>query len=63
MDLLRLDCGIDIKGLRKYYEQNGFKAVGEVTVAGEHLILYEKSLKQNCASKVAQGEIRSPIMV
>lgn len=41
---LRLDCGIDIKGLRKYYEQYGFKPVGEVTVVGERLTLYEKQI-------------------
>jgi N-acetylglutamate synthase-like GNAT family acetyltransferase len=43
-ELLRLDCGVDIKGLRKYYEQYGFKPVGEVTVLGERLVLYEKRI-------------------
>jgi ribosomal protein S18 acetylase RimI-like enzyme len=43
-ELLRLDCGVDIKGLRKYYEQYGFKPVGEVTVLGEQLVLYEKRI-------------------
>ena len=43
-ELLRLDCGINIKGLRKYYEQYGFKPIGEVTVSGERLTLYEKQI-------------------
>jgi N-acetylglutamate synthase-like GNAT family acetyltransferase len=42
--LLRLDCGSDIKGLRNYYEHYGFKPVGEVTVLGERLTLYEKQI-------------------
>jgi GNAT superfamily N-acetyltransferase len=42
--LLRLDCGVDIAGLRKYYEQYGFKSVGEVIVEGERLTLYEKQI-------------------
>jgi N-acetylglutamate synthase-like GNAT family acetyltransferase len=42
--LLRLDCGVNIKGLRKYYKQYGFKPVGEVTVLGERLVLYEKRI-------------------
>jgi ribosomal protein S18 acetylase RimI-like enzyme len=41
-EFLRLDCGVDIMGLRKYYERCGFEAVGEVTVEGERLTLYEK---------------------
>lgn len=43
-EFLRIDCGINIKGLRKYYEQYGFKPVGEVTVLGERLTLYEKQI-------------------
>lgn len=43
-DFLRLDCGVDIGGLRNYYERYGFKAVGEVTVEGESLTLYEKCI-------------------
>jgi GNAT superfamily N-acetyltransferase len=42
--LLRLDCGVDVKRLREYYEKLSFRPVGEVTVEGERLILYEKSL-------------------
>ncbi len=42
--LLRLDCGVGIKGLRKYYEQYGFRPVGEVTVLSERLTLYEKQI-------------------
>jgi len=42
--LLRLDCGVDVKGLRRYYENSCFQPVGEVTVEGERLTLYEKSL-------------------
>ena len=45
--LLRLDCGTDIEGLRKYYEEYGFKAVDEITYAGEHLTLYEKHIVQD----------------
>jgi ribosomal protein S18 acetylase RimI-like enzyme len=41
---LRLDCGSDVVGLRRYYESCGFQAVGEVNVGGEKLVLYEKSL-------------------
>lgn len=41
---LRLDCGADNPGLRRYYESLGFEAVGETVVAGERLTLYEKSL-------------------
>jgi RimJ/RimL family protein N-acetyltransferase len=43
-EFLRLDCGVDIKGLRKYYEQYGFKLAGEVIVLGERLTLYEKRI-------------------
>jgi len=43
--LLRLDCGVNITGLRKYYEDLSFKPVGEVTVEGERLTLYEKPLR------------------
>ena len=42
--LFRLDCGYNVEGLRHYYEEYGFKHVGEVTVVGERLALYEKSL-------------------
>jgi len=40
----RLDCGTEVKGLRAYYERFGFKPVGEVTVKGERLTLYEKPI-------------------
>ena len=43
-EILRLDCGVDVAGLRNYYEQYGFKPVGEVTVEGERLTLYEKPI-------------------
>ena len=43
-EFLRLDCGVDVTGLKKYYEQNNFKPVGEVTVLGEKLTLYEKRI-------------------
>ena len=43
-DLLRLDCGVDVVGLRRYYEQYGFKPVGQVAVEGEELVLYEKQI-------------------
>ncbi|MEM9006340.1 MAG: GNAT family N-acetyltransferase [Cyanobacteria bacterium P01_F01_bin.86] len=42
--LLRLDCGVDVKDLRRYYESLCFQPVGEVSVKGERLTLYEKSL-------------------
>ena len=41
-DYLRLDCGSNAAGLRRYYESCGFRAVGETSVAGEALTLYEK---------------------
>jgi N-acetylglutamate synthase-like GNAT family acetyltransferase len=41
-ELLRLDCGVDVGALRAYYESCGFAAVGETTVDGERLVLYEK---------------------
>jgi ribosomal protein S18 acetylase RimI-like enzyme len=41
---LRLDCGKAIHGLCQYYEGYGFRKVGETTVMGEEMALYEKSL-------------------
>ena len=41
---IRLDCGKAIHGLCRYYEAYGFREVGEATVMGEVLTLYEKSL-------------------
>ncbi|HOV28043.1 MAG TPA: GNAT family N-acetyltransferase [Pseudobacteroides sp.] len=41
---LRLDCGSKVAGLRKYYEEYGFNAVGEVSLFGETLTLYEKEI-------------------
>lgn len=41
---LRLDCGWKVTGLRKYYEEYGFKVVGEVSLFGEILTLYEKEI-------------------
>jgi GNAT superfamily N-acetyltransferase len=41
---LRLDCGVDIKKLCEYYQNQGFVAKGEVIVLGERLSLYEKQL-------------------
>jgi GNAT superfamily N-acetyltransferase len=41
---LRLDCGKQVTGLREYYERFGFLCVGEVSVFGEELVLYEKKL-------------------
>ena len=43
-DLLRLDCGANVEGLFKYYEDHGFRPVGEVTVSGYNAILYEKHI-------------------
>ena len=39
---LRLDCGSNVAGLRRYYESCGFRAVGKTCVAGDDLTLYEK---------------------
>lgn len=39
---LRLDCGSQVRGLCKYYEDYGFEAVGEVELFDELLTLYEK---------------------
>jgi len=41
--ILRLDCGADNPGLKKYYEGYGFRAKGEITYY-ERMTLYEKSL-------------------
>lgn len=45
-EYLRLDCKSDIDGLRRYYEANGFYKVGEITVRGEALTLYEKKIRR-----------------
>lgn len=42
--LLRLDCVANNKGLCKYYEQHGFKKVGEVQMPLSFNNLYEKQL-------------------
>lgn len=42
--LMRLDCGVEVGGLRGYYESLGFEAVGTTTVDGEVLVLYERLL-------------------
>jgi hypothetical protein len=41
---LRLDCGKTNHAPRAYYETNGFIAIGETTVKGESLTLYEKAV-------------------
>jgi len=43
-EYLRLDCGKNIGGLRGYYERLGFRNVGERTVDGDELVLYEKRI-------------------
>jgi GNAT superfamily N-acetyltransferase len=43
-DLLRLDCGTDVPGLRKYYEKYGFKWVKDTVYAGFPTTLYEKPI-------------------
>jgi len=43
-NLLRLDCGAEAEGLRRYYEQYGFVMVGTTTVSDKELTLYEKSI-------------------
>jgi ribosomal protein S18 acetylase RimI-like enzyme len=44
IEFLRLDCGINVKGLCQYYEKYGFVSVGETTIYGENLRLYEKKI-------------------
>jgi hypothetical protein len=41
---LRLDCGVDIERLCKYYEDYGFNPKGEVSIDIYQLRLYEKKL-------------------
>jgi len=41
---LRLDYGKSIQGLCQYYEGYLFRKVGEITVMGDEMVLYEKSL-------------------
>jgi GNAT superfamily N-acetyltransferase len=42
--MLRLDCGTDIAGIRKYYEKFGFKWVKDTVYAGYLTTLYEKQI-------------------
>jgi GNAT superfamily N-acetyltransferase len=42
--LLRLDCGSDIPGIRKYYENFGFTWVKDTVYAGFPTTLYEKPI-------------------
>jgi GNAT superfamily N-acetyltransferase len=42
--LLRLDCGTDVPGLRKYYEKYGFQWVKDTVYAGFPTKLYEKPI-------------------
>ena len=39
---VRLDCGAANRGLRAYYEQLGFVAVGTVRLGGEVMVLLQK---------------------
>jgi GNAT superfamily N-acetyltransferase/transcriptional regulator with XRE-family HTH domain len=41
---LRLDCGVEVRRLRQYYEEYGFTKVDATTVLGEDLALYEKRI-------------------
>jgi GNAT superfamily N-acetyltransferase len=43
-EFLRLDCGVDVTGLKKYYEQNDFRPVRDVIVSEYKLTLYEKRI-------------------
>ncbi len=45
IDFLRLDCSSSIEGLCRYYESNGFKTAGTVSIFGETMTLYEKDLR------------------
>ncbi len=44
-DYLWLDCGKHVAELCRYYESCGFRSVGETTVQGESLTLYEKIVR------------------
>jgi ribosomal protein S18 acetylase RimI-like enzyme len=41
---LRLDCGVNVTGLCKYYSDFGFNSVGEVLIHNERLVLFEKRI-------------------
>jgi hypothetical protein len=41
---LRLDCGIDNKGLCQYYLNFGFKNKGTIVVNGQREALFEKAI-------------------
>ncbi len=43
-EFLRLDCGSGVKGLCRYYEDQGFEKSGEITVYDNILSLYQKRL-------------------
>jgi GNAT superfamily N-acetyltransferase len=45
--LLRLDCGTDVPGLRKYYEKFGFKWVKDTVYTGFPTTLYEKPIRRS----------------
>jgi GNAT superfamily N-acetyltransferase len=45
--LLRLDCGTDIPGIRKYYEKYGFHRVKDMVYAGFPCTLYEKPIRRS----------------
>ena len=49
INILRLDCGANINGLCKYYENYGFKCIGQKKIHGETLNLYEKQLPSSIA--------------
>jgi GNAT superfamily N-acetyltransferase len=42
--MLRLDCGTDIPGIRKYYEKYGFMWVKDTVYSGYPTTLYEKPI-------------------
>jgi GNAT superfamily N-acetyltransferase len=44
---LRLDCGADVPGLRKYYENYGFRWVKDMVYAGFPTTLYEKPIRRS----------------
>ncbi|MBN2878353.1 MAG: GNAT family N-acetyltransferase [Clostridia bacterium] len=43
-EYIRLDCGVHVEGLIRYYKNYGFKDVGRAMVAGEELMLLEKRI-------------------
>ncbi|MBP7175541.1 MAG: GNAT family N-acetyltransferase [Thermoclostridium sp.] len=65
IDFLRLDCSSNVEGLCRYYESNGFKPSGTVSLFGDTLMLYEKEFRSNPEeySKKSDDQIADVILV